>query len=212
MTLLKKVSGDLGIEVDKLMSFNEPLSETEFQKIKNTMKKYEAHKVLYFEDVSTVEDIEETITYYSNKAKAHGYKVMVALDHTLLVEKNKERDDNELIGNIGRMSIRVKKKTNCTFLFLGQLNGNQEKLDRLQNPNFHAPIKDDLYGAKTLWMALDCAIIPVRPDLLNLDYYTSAQLQSKDRMYMHIIKNRFGKLGYIAFDTSKIGINKLIEL
>ena len=51
-----------------------------------------------------------------------------------------------------------------------------------------------------------------RPDLLGLETYTNQSLPCADRLYLHNIKARFGNLGYIAFDTSKIGINKLIEL
>ncbi len=212
MTLIKKISGDLGMEVDKIMSFEESLSDTDFNKVKGALKKYESHTIRYFEESSTVQDIEDTILYYHELTKSKGYKMFIMLDHTLLVEKQKEKDNNELVSNIGKMTIRVKKKTNCSFLFLGQLNGNQEKIDRLQNPNFHAPIKDDLYGGKEIWHAIDTCLILVRPDLLNLDTYTAANLPTTDKMYNHIIKNRFGKLGYTVFDTSKIGVNKLIEI
>lgn len=210
MTIIKKLSGDLGIEVDKIMSFETPLSDSDFARVSKGIARYESHMIRYFDDSCNVQDIEDTIDHYYQVAK--GYKIFVMLDHTLLVEKQKEKDNNELVANIGKMTIRSKKRTNCTFLFLGQLNGNQEKIDRLQNPNFHAPIKDDLYGGKEIWHAIDCASILVRPDLLNLESYTAAMLPCADKMYWHIIKNRFGKLGYISFDTSKIGINKLTEL
>lgn len=212
MTIIKKISGSIGMEVDKIMSFEGSLSDSDFQKVKTAAERYKGHMIRYFECTSNVQDIEDTIDHYYEHAKKRGFKLLVMLDHTLLVEKQKEKDNNELVANIGRMTIRSKKKTNCTFIFLGQLNGNQEKIDRLNNPNFHAPIKDDLYGGKEIWHAIDTCLILVRPDLLNLEYYTAAQLECINRMYMHIIKNRFGKLGYIAFDTSRIGINQLIEL
>lgn len=52
----------------------------------------------------------------------------------------------------------------------------------------------------------------VRPDLLNLSGYTDQNLPCLNRLYLHFIKARFGDLGYTVYDTSKIGINKLIEL
>ncbi len=218
MTIVKKVSADLGLEVDKIMSFETSLSDTDFQKVQKAIQKYDNHSILYFEDPCNVGDIEETIDFYHNwtlkekKEKGVDWKILVMLDHTLLVEKSKEKDNNELVANIGKMSIRSKKRTLATFIFLGQLNGNQEKLDRLQNPMFHAPIKDDLYGGKEIWHALETVAILVRPDLLQLESYTNQCLPTENRMYVHWIKNRFGKIGYTVFDTSKIGINKLIEL
>jgi len=218
MTIMKKVSAELGIELDKLMSFNEPLSDDLFKKVQACIQKYSNLPILYFENSSSVKDIEETILFYHGecekklKEKGEKWKILVMLDHTLLVEKEKFQDNNGLVADIGKMSMRVKKQTQCTFIFLGQLNGNQEKIDRLQNPMFHAPIKDDLYGGKEIWHALDWVGMMVRPDLLNLSEYTDQNLPCLNRLYLHFIKARFGDLGYTVYDTSKIGINKLIEL
>ena len=218
MTIMKKVSAELGVELDKLMSFNEPLSDDMLAKVKKATAKYESQPILYFENSSTVKDIEETILHYHEECKkklvekGEKWKILVMLDHTLLVEKEKFQDNNGLVADIGKMSIRVKKLTGCTFIFLGQLNGNQEKIDRLTNPMFHAPIKDDLYGGKEIWHALDWVGVGVRPDLLGLETYTNAGLACGNRMYLHYIKARYGDLWYSTFDTSKIGINKLIEL
>jgi replicative DNA helicase len=218
MTIMKKVSAELGIEIDKLLSFNEPVSDDVLAKIQKVSQKYQSQPIFYFEDSSSVKDIEDTIYFYHEecqkklKEKGEKWKILVMLDHTLLVEKEKFQDNNGLVADIGKMSIRVKKKTDCTFIFLGQLNGNQEKIDRLQNPMFHAPIKDDLYGGKEIWHALDWVGMMVRPDLLGLDSYTVQNLPCIDRLYLHFIKARFGQLGYTVYDTSKIGVNKLIEL
>lgn len=218
MTIMKKVSAELGVELDKLLSFNESLSDDMLAKVRKATEKYKDQPILYFENSSTVKDIEETILHYYSvcqqklKEKGEKWKILVMLDHTLLVEKEKYQDNNGLVADIGKMSMRVKKITNCTFIFLGQLNGNQEKIDRLTNPMFHAPIKDDLYGGKEIWHALDFVGMMTRPDLLGLGTYTNQSLPCADRLYLHNIKARFGNLGYIAFDTSKIGINKLIEL
>ena len=110
------------------------------------------------------------------------------------------------------MSIKVKKQTNSSFIWLGQLNSNIEQTDRLMNPALHAPMRSDLFGGKAVWNAMDCIFMPHRPELLGLNEYTMHNLPTKDMMYFHIRKQRYGELGTIQMDCSNIGLNKIEEI
>jgi hypothetical protein len=51
-----------------------------------------------------------------------------------------------------------------------------------------------------------------RPELLGLAEYTHKKLPTRDYLYLHIRKARYGKQATISFDCSKLGQNKIREL
>jgi replicative DNA helicase len=134
------------------------------------------------------------------------------LDHTTLVNPVNRESELELVANLSKLSIKLKKQLPLTFLMLGQLNSNIESDDRRTNPTLHQPGRADLFGGKSVWNAMDCIFMPHRPELLKIDYYTPDEYPTQNRMFFHITKQRFGGVGTILMDCSKIGQNIVTEI
>lgn len=210
MNLTKKYSSDMDMTVSDIFSAEDILTEEMFNKIKEASKKYENYEIYYFDEPGTAEEIRETILAF--RASFPDKILICLLDHTGLVEKKGSESDLELMHDIAMMSIKTKKEARCSFIWLGQLNSNIEKMDRLMNAASHVPMRSDLFGPKSLWNAMDVIFMPHRPDQLLLSEYTTRGLPTKDMMYFHIKKQRFGSLSTIQMDCSKIGLNKITEI
>jgi replicative DNA helicase len=210
MNLIKKYSADVGMSVNDILSTKDTLSDEMFNNIVQRAQRYKDYPIYYFDVSGTADDIEDTIL--STRAKHPDKWIVAIVDHTALVTPKSGQNELQLVTDLATMSIRVKKQTKCTFVFLGQLNSNIEQVDRLMNPAMHAPMRSDLFGGKSVYNAMDCIVMPHRPQLLGLSGYTLDNLPVEDRMYFHIRKQRYGELKTIVMDCSKIGLNQIEEI
>jgi replicative DNA helicase len=210
MNLVKKYSADVGMTVNELMSSEETLSDQVLQTIKVKSQRYKKYPIYYFDVSGTVSNIAQTvIACHEKNPDKH---IFCIVDHTTLVTPRNAQSELELVTELANTSIKLKKQTNCTFLMLGQLNSNIEQTDRLMNPALHSPMRSDLFGGKSVWNAMDCIFMPHRPDQLQLSEYTLNALPTKDMMYFHVRKQRYGQTGTVQMDCKDIGINKIEEI
>jgi replicative DNA helicase len=210
MNLVKKYSADVGKTVNELLSTDGAISDELMSTIRQKSERYRKYPIYYFEISGTVDDIASTvITCKEQQPDSH---IFCIIDHTTLVTPKNHQTELQLVTELATMSIKIKKQTECTFLMLGQLNSNIEQTDRLMNPALHSPMRSDLFGGKSVWNAMDCIFMPHRPELLQLSEYTLHSLPTKDMMYFHIRKQRYGELGTIQMDCSKLGYNKIEEI
>lgn len=210
MNLIKKYSADVGLTVDELMSVDDNLRDEIYNQIELKSQRYDKYPIYYFDVSGTVDAVENTIIQaHMRHPDKHLFCI---LDHTALVTPKSAQNELQLVSDLAKMSIRVKKQTNCTFIMLGQLNSEIEQIERLTNPALHAPKRRDLFGGKAVWNAMDCVLMPHRPEILDLNEYTTRKLPAKGHMYFHIRKARYGKIGTIDMDCSKIGQNIITEI
>jgi replicative DNA helicase len=208
--MLKKYSADVGITVNDLLSTDGTLSDATLKVVKEKAERYKKYPIYYFDVSGTVDDIENTILRC--RLKFPNKWIFCIIDHTTLVTPKNRQTELELVSELAFMSIKVKKQANCTFLMLGQLNSNIEQVDRLMNSSLHSPMRSDLFGGKSVWNAMDCIFMPHRPEMLGLNEYTMSCLPTKDMMYFHIRKLRYGTPGTVQMDCSQIGLNKIEEI
>ena len=93
---------------------------------------------------------------------------------------------------------------------LGQLNSNIENIDRMKSSALHRPMRSDLFGGKAVWNAMDSIFMPHRPELLNIELYTQKEWRSKGTIFFHVVKQRFGKLGMLLMDSTRLGENIIL--
>lgn len=210
MNLIKKYSADVGMTVNDLMSSEHSITDELLETIKQKSNRYREYPIYYFDISGTVYNISDTVI--ACRAKYPDKHIFCIIDHTTLITPQNNQTEIQLVTELSRMSINVKKQTNCTFLLLGQLNSNIEQTDRLMNPALHAPMRSDLFGGKSVWNAMDVIFMPHRPEILQLAEYTLQGLPTKDMMYFHVRKQRYGSLGTVQMDCSQLGLNKIEEI
>lgn len=106
---------------------------------------------------------------------------MIILDHTLLVEGQNRESALQVISELQKLFIKVKKLPNTTIIQLSQMNRNIENPERINNPSMHYPMRSDISSADTMFHASDYVICIHRPELLNIQQYGPNRLLVKTK-------------------------------
>lgn len=200
------------------------ISEDELIKIKAHLTKYSNKNILFFEEAGNVNQIYNTVHYFAESYKAKEiealknnrvikYKFIVNIDHTLLIENFNEKSNLELMSNVGKIAIKIRKKFDSMVNLLGQLNNNIEDVRRLTTPALHYPQKSDIYAQGQLFNACDNVFVIHQPQLLKLSMYGINNYPTLNLVHLLKLKSRHGKVGSIWFtnDLDKGGL-KLLDM
>lgn len=206
----RKISSKLRQTTAELYSANNELTDDLLDRVEQTSQQIKSYPIYYVDTPGTVDDIASTINYfYENKAK--GKKFVIILDHTLLVEGQARETALQVISDLQKLFIRVKKLPDTTIIQLSQMNRNIESPERINNPSMHYPMRSDISSADTIFHASDYVICIHRPELLNIQQYGPNRLLVKNKVYLHILKNRdAGECAILEFDND-LKYNNLIE-
>lgn len=206
----RKLSSKLRQTTAQLYSSSSDLDNTLLEEVEQTSQQIKSYPIYYVDTPGTVADIASTIDYfYENKAK--GKKFVIILDHTLLVEGQSRESALQVISDLQKLFIRVKKFPDTTIIQLSQMNRNIENPERINNPSMHYPMRSDISSADTIFHASDYVICIHRPELLNIQSYGPNRLPVRDKVYLHILKNRdAGECSILEFDND-LKYNNLIE-
>ena len=206
----RKLSSKLRQTTSQLYSSSSDLDNTLLEEVEQTSQQIKSYPIYYVDTPGTVADIASTIDYfYENKAK--GKKFVIILDHTLLVEGQNRESALQVISDLQKLFIRVKKFPDTTIIQLSQMNRNIENPERINNPSIHYPMRSDISSADTIFHASDYVICIHRPELLNIQSYGPNSLPVRDKVYLHILKNRdAGECSILEFDND-LKYNNLIE-
>ena len=206
----RKLSSKLRQTTAQLYSSISELDNSLLEEVEQTSQQIKSYPIYYVDTPGTVADIASTIDYfYENKAK--GKKFVIILDHTLLVEGQNRESALQVISELQKLFIKVKKLPNTTIIQLSQMNRNIENPERINNPSMHYPMRSDISSADTIFHASDYVICIHRPELLNIQQYGPNRLLVKNKVYLHILKNRdAGECTILEFDND-LKYNNLIE-
>lgn len=206
----RKLSSKLRQTTAQLYSSSSDLDNTLLEEVEQISQQIKSYPIYYVDTPGTVADIASTIDYfYENKAK--GKKFVIILDHTLLVEGQNRESALQVISDLQKLFIRVKKFPDTTIIQLSQMNRNIENPERINNPSMHYPMRSDISSADTIFHASDYVICIHRPELLNIQSYGPNRLLVRDKVYLHILKNRdAGECSILEFDND-LKYNNLIE-
>lgn len=204
----RKLSSKLRQTTAQLYSSNEDLDDASLEKVEEISKQIKQYPIYYVDTPGTVDQVASTIDYfYENYAK--GKKFIIILDHTLLVEG--QESALKIISDLQKLFIKVKKYPNTTIIQLSQMNRNIEAPERINNPSMHYPMRSDISSADTIFHASDYVICIHRPELLNITQYGPNRLLVKNKVFLHILKNRdAGECSILEFDND-LKYNNLIE-
>lgn len=206
----RKISSKLRQTTAELYSANNELTDDLLDRVEQTSQQIKSYPIYYVDTPGTVEDIASTINYFY-ETKAKDKKFVIILDHTLLVEGQNHESALQVISELQKLFIKVKKLPNTTIIQLSQMNRNIENPERINNPSMHYPMRSDISSADTIFHASDYVICIHRPELLNIQQYGPNRLLVKNKVYLHILKNRdAGECTILEFDND-LKYNNLIE-
>jgi replicative DNA helicase len=175
-------------------------SDEDFTELQRHAKDIEQYPIFYVDSPGTVDEIRNTIVEF--KKKIGNKWLIVILDHTLLTKGKSGEQEREVISNLQKLFMQVKKWGRTTIIQLSQLNRNIESTERLNVPALHFPNRGDLFGSDSVYHASDLILVLHRPELLFLQSYGQDNLPVKDLIYMHIIKNREGEPKILSFKNN----------
>ena len=206
----RKISRKKRQTTAELYSANNELTDDLLDRVEQTSQQIKSYPIYYVDTPGTVEDIASTINYFY-ETKAKDKKFVIILDHTLLVEGQNRESALQVISELQKLFIKVKKLPNTTIIQLSQMNRNIENPERINNPSMHYPMRSDISSADTIFHASDYVICIHRPELLNIQQYGPNRLLVKNKVYLHILKNRdAGECTILEFDND-LKYNNLIE-
>jgi hypothetical protein len=90
------------------------------------------------------------------------------------------------------------------------MNREIEDKDRITNPTLHFPTRRDIFGSDSLFQTSDYVIVIHRPELLGIKAYGINNWPVKDKIYMHILKNREGEPKILSF-INNLKFNRIDE-
>lgn len=206
----RKISSKLRRTTSQLYSATEDLSDEDLSKVNTVSQQIKKYPIYYIDTPGTVEIIGNTIeNFYETKVKGTNKKFIILLDHVLLIEG--PNSVLQTISNLQKLFIKVKKYPNTTIIQLSQMNREIEKPERINNPSMHYPMRSDISSADTIFHASDYVMCIHRPETLGIQLYGPNRLQVRNKVFLHILKNRdAGECSILEFEND-LKYNNLVE-
>lgn len=204
-------SNKLRRTTSELYSSHVDLDDKTFGEIVNVSNQLKKYQIYFVDDSGTPSEIGNTIIAVYNKyIKNKNKYFVILLDHTLLVKRN--GSTLETMQELEEVLIKVKKLPLTSVIQLAQMNRNIEDPSRINNPLSHYPMRSDLSSSDSIFQASDYVLVIHRPETLNIQEYGPNRLPTKNKVYMHLLKNRdAGKPCILEFEND-LAYNNLIEV
>lgn len=185
--VIRTYATKLKTSYSSLVSAEEKVSDDQFNKIINVGKGLQNDRLFYVESSGNYEQIYNTVAKFYEKYQCN---LVITMDHTLLAEYLNESSEVELVSNLARLSIRLKKDFKAMVIFLSQLNDKIEQAERIANPHMHFPQRTDIHGSKAIYMAADNLGIIHRPERLGITSYGAKNYPTTGLVAFHLLKSR----------------------
>jgi len=196
--LIRSYGAKLKTSYSELISAYKKITKERYAFIEDQSKYLNNKNLFYVEASGNTKVMMDTVDKFINKFP--NSKLIIMLDHSLLVKYLSEKSEVELMVSVARFALDLKKKYKAMVILLSQLNSDIERSERITNPILQYPIKSDLFSSKQIFHIVDNQIIIHRPELLQISEYGINRFPTDKLVAMHIIKSRFaGKLGVIRF-------------
>ena len=207
----RTLSNKLRRTTSELYSSYVDLDDKTFGEIVNVSNQLKKYQIYFVDDPGTPSEIGNTIIAVYNKyIKNKNKYFVILLDHTLLVKRN--GSTLETMQELEEVLIKVKKLPLTSVIQLAQMNRNIEDPSRINNMLLHYPMRSDLSSSDSIFQASDYVLVIHRPETLNIQEYGPNRLPTKNKVYMHLLKNRdAGKPCILEFEND-LAYNNLIEV
>lgn len=211
--ITRNLSGIVGQSTRALYSVDHEVTDEEFESLKKASERFTRLPIYSVDSVGNVDEIINTIISFVKYRKLEETKdgLIVTIDHALLTSMKQDEDERKMLAHLYRTIIRMKKWFEglgipVLFIILNQLNRNIETVQRKDNPDYHYPNRNDLFGSNDIFMGSDYVLIIHKPAILNMKTYGppvgpytqglpvyNPKDESQAMIYFHLIKQRSGE-------------------
>lgn len=185
--VIRTYASKLKTSYSKLVSVDEKITTEQFEKVIKTGETLNSERLYFCETSGNHAQIYNTVAKFY---ETHECNIIVTMDHTLLASYGGEGNEVELVSNLSRLAIQLKKDFKAMVIFVSQLNDKIEQTERINNPNTHYPQRQDIHGSKSIYMAADNLFIIHRPERLGISKYGPHFYPSKGLVAVHLLKSR----------------------
>ena len=206
----RKLSNKLHQTTSDLYSATDDISDSLLKAVEQEVEVIKKYPIYYVDEASTVNKIADTIAYFQNTIAKDKWLV-IFLDHTLLVNSEDTNDERKIITALQKVFIKAKKVGKTSIVQLSQMNRNIEMPERILNPTSHYPMRSDLSSSDSVFQGSDVIAVLSRPETLGITAYGPSKLPVKNKVYLHFLKVREGKLAILEYEND-LQYNNLIEV
>lgn len=198
----RKISQKLKRTTQELYSglYNTKLAEPDFKLAAEVANQIKQYPIYYVDTPGTVDQIKQTIIQFQQEHKDKW--VIIILDHTLLVRGLSNESERQVLVELQRLFINVKKYYKNTIIQVTQMNRGIEEKERILNPSLHFPQRSDLSSSDAIYQASDYVLVIHRPEILGIESYSLRNLPVKEMVYLHILKARDGEPAILQFKNN----------
>jgi replicative DNA helicase len=180
------------------------LEQEEMKFVFDVQDQYKRTRLPYlaiYEQFPTIPQLIITCRSVANYAHKNNLELIIGIDHSLLIRKSTEKDDQELHDEFAKALIEIKKDTRALVIPLIQMNSNIEGDNRKVNPTLHYPTKKDIYRGGQLFQAADHIFMMFNPASIHLEAYGPLGIPTNNLVHMSKIKGRFAGSGQVWLHT-----------
>jgi len=208
----RSVSGKLNMYTKSIYSAGEKkVSDNQMEYIENTARGMKKYPIYYVEQSGTPDEIYTTAVEFAatRKLREQNKGLVITIDHTLLTEGKEGQSEQAVVNELCKKTVKLKKyfesiNVNCMIIMLSQLNRDATSSERISNPTFHFPTRNDIFGSSKVFFASDYVFVIMKPlvlegiEAIGSGYGPSGwPLYNPDNkeqpcIYLHVLKDRFG--------------------
>lgn len=206
----RTLSNKLRRTTSDLYSSHQDLDDDTYRKVINVSNQLKNYPIYFVDNPGSPEQVRQTIlSFYDKYVKDQNKYFVIIYDHTLLTKR--VGTTIETMSELQEVFIQIKKLPLTSIIQLSQMNRNIESPERINNPLAHYPMRSDLSSSDSIFQASDYVLVIHRPEILNIHEYGPDHLPTKNKVYIHILKNRdAGKPCILEFENDLM-YNNLIE-
>jgi replicative DNA helicase len=206
----RTLSNKLRRTTSDLYSSHQDLDDDTYQKVINVSNQLKNYPIYFVDNPGSPEQVRQTIlSFYDKYVKDKNKYFVIIYDHTLLTKRI--GTTIETMSELQEVFIQIKKLPLTSIIQLSQMNRNIESPERINNSLAHYPMRSDLSSSDSIFQASDYVLVIHRPEILNIHEYGPDHLPTKNKVYIHILKNRdAGKPCILEFENDLM-YNNLIE-
>lgn len=206
----RTLSNKLRRTTSDLYSSQQDLDDDTYQKVINVSNQLKKYPIYFVDNPGSPEQVRQTIlSFYDKYVKEQNKYFVIIYDHTLLTKR--VGTTIETMSELQEVFIQIKKFPLTSIIQLSQMNRNIESPERINNPLAHYPMRSDLSSSDSIFQASDYVLVIHRPEILNIHEYGPDHLPTKNKVYIHILKNRDAGRPCILEFENDLMYNNLIE-
>ncbi len=215
--LSRTISSKTNLPLKEMYSAFSYLDDTKYNEVLAAAEKLANEHSYYVDNTGTVEQVKQTIMEFvrDQNLTERGLGIIVTIDHVLLTKGKQGDSEKAIVDDLMTTLVELKKYyasigQRCLFICLSQLNRDLEHIDRISTPALHYPNRNDIFASSAVYTCSDYVLITHKPAaLVGLGAFYGPPKKSegfpkgypvknpkdpsKDMIYWHLIKERFGK-------------------